>query len=109
MHRKKKLKTNGSRIVNYSISIKKVKSNYTDNYVDSLFLEITTDEGTFNYEIRSDEKFPDLDWIKSHIDVSLGKAQADFLNVEISEYADRGYLFFVVQDIGQHQYSGLRI
>ena len=109
MPRKKKLKTNGSSILSFSIKVSSVKSKHVDTMINIVDLQITTNDGDFSYEICSDTRAPDLNQIKSHIEESLLKAKSDFLNVEISEYPERNYLFFNVQKIGQQQYTGLRV
>lgn len=109
MPRKKKLKTNGNSILNFSVDLKNVKSNYDGSMIEVLDLRVTTNDGDFVYEICSDTRAPDLVQIKNHIETSLKRAKTNFLNVEISEYKERNYLFFIVQKIGQQQYTGRRI
>ena len=108
MPRKKKLKTNGSSILGFSANILSIKSPHADTMIDIVELKISTNDGNYSYEICADTRAPDLNQIKKHVEESLLKAKSDFLNVEISEYPERNYLFFDVQSIGQQQYTGLR-
>lgn len=104
-----KLKTKGSQIKNFSVDIISVESLHKKGYFfDVINLKIDTDK-SFEYRIQSDDRFPDLQQIKQHIETSLQNAKTDFLNVEISEYKERYYLFFDVQSIGQNQYTGARL
>ncbi|MFY9260127.1 MAG: hypothetical protein WAO71_06395 [Gallionella sp.] len=109
MPRKKQLKAKGSEILSFSVEVSSVKSQHSDAMIDIVDLKIQTNEGEFCYQINSDDRAPDLLKIRHHIDGSLQKAKSDYLKVEISEYTDRFYLFFNVQDIGQQQYTGRRI
>lgn len=110
MPRKKQLKTRGSLISAFNVQIKQVESSFTDSMIDIVDLEVTTSDGvSYKYDIRQDEREPDLVNIKKHIEDCLQKARQEFLNVEISEYKERSYLFFKVQSIGQAQYTGFRI
>ena len=105
-----KLKTNGNKITSFSVNIMNVESGHEKGYFfDIIILEIITDKGVFKYKIHSDDRFPDLLQIKTHIDTSLQQAIQNYYNVEISEYTERDYLFFDVQSIGQNQYTGRRI
>ena len=109
MPRRKKLKTNGSSILSFSVNVETVKSNTMDTMIEIIILKITTNDGEFSYEICKDTRAPNLEQAKSHIEASLKKAKTDLLNIEISEYTERDYLFFEVQKIGQEQYTGRRI
>jgi len=104
-----KLKTRGSQIKNFSVDIISVESLHKKGYFfDVINLKIDTDKN-FEYRIQSDDRFSDLQQIKQHIETSLQKAKTNFLNVEITEYKERDYLFFDVQSIGQNQYTGARL
>lgn len=109
MPKKKKLKTNGSSIESFEVSVSKIKSNHSDTKIDAVLLRVSTVDGEYIYQIHSDIRTPDLSQIKNHIENSLQRAKEEFLNVEISEYFERDYLFFNVQSIGQQQYTGRRI
>lgn len=104
-----KLKTKGSQIKNFNVNIISIESLHEKEYFfDVINLKIDTDK-SFEYRIYNDDRFPDLQQIKQHIETSLQKAKTNFLNVEISEYKERDYLFFDVQSIGQNQYTGVRL
>jgi hypothetical protein len=110
MPRRKKLKVKGSAILDFSADIKSVKSKHVhDAMVEILDVRVHTSDGEFAYEIYSDDRAPDLGAIKNHIESSIAEAKKNFLTVEVSEYAERDYLFFDVQSIGQKQYSGHRV
>jgi len=109
MPRKKQLKVSGSLIANFSVDVKKVKSENSDGLIDVIHLEIYADGDVYKYDIRKDDRAPDINKTRDYIEASLEKAKEDFLKVEISEFADRFYLFFKVQGIGQTQYTGYRI
>jgi hypothetical protein len=109
MPRKKKLKTNGNSIVSFEVAERKIKSNHSDTNIDVVLLRVSTGDGEFSYQIHRDTRAPDLSQIKNHVESSLQRAKEEFLNVEISEYSERDYLFFDVQSIGRQQYTGRRV
>ncbi|MDP3877097.1 MAG: hypothetical protein Q8Q50_08955 [Methylobacter sp.] len=109
MPRKKKLKTNGNSIQSFEVAESKIKSNHSDANIDVVLLRVSTSDGEYSYQIHRDARAPDLSQIKTHIENSLQRAKEEFLNVEISEYSERDYLFFKVQSIGQQQYTGRRV
>jgi len=109
MPRKKQLKVSGHSITHFKVEVKSVKSEHTDDLIDVIHLEIHTDEDIYKYDIRTDERSPDINATKCYIEDSLEKAKRDFLKVEISEYTERFYLFFNVQSIGQTRYTGHRV
>lgn len=109
MPRKKKLKTNGNSIESYEVVGSKVKSSHSDADIDVVLLRVSTSDGEFRYQICRDTRAPDINQIKTHIESSLQRAKEEFLNVEISEYSERDYLFFEVQSIGTEQYTGRRV
>lgn len=100
MPRKKQLKVSGSDILDFSVQIK------SEHEVD---LKITTNDDVYIYDIRKDTREPDINKIKDHIENSLSEVKNDFLRVEISEYPERSYLFFIVQGKNQVQYTGYRL
>lgn len=104
---RKKLKTNGHNITHYQVSIVPytVESGATYN---KLSLEVVSDSIQYTYDIHQDTRHPDLLVIKSHLESSLAKAVDEKLNVEVSEYKERDYLFVEFQSIGQQQYTGRR-
>lgn len=108
MPKKKQLKVSGSEITGFNVKVKKIKSEHADALIDVLLLEIHADGDVYKYGIRKDDRAPDLTSAMNYIEASLEKAKEDFLKVEISEYAERSYLFFKVQGIGQTQYTGNR-
>jgi len=109
MPKKKKLKVNGSSITVFSVQVKTVKSAHDGSPIEIVDLQISTDDAVYSYDIRKDERAPDVHATRDYIEDSLNKAKKDFLNVEISEYTERSYLFFDVQKIGQVQYTGYRL
>lgn len=109
MPRKKKLKTNGNLIKRFQVAENKIKSNHSGADIDVVLLQVSTGDGEYSYQIHRDTRAPDLSQIKKHIESSLQRAKEEFLNVEISEYSERDYLFFYIQSIGQQQYTGRRV
>lgn len=109
MARKKQLKISGRSIVSFTVQVKNIKSNHADTYIDVIDLEIRTNEDEYKYDIRVDERAPDIHETRDYIEASLNKAKEDCLRIEISEYTERNYLFFKVQSIGQTQYTGYRV
>ena len=109
MPRRKQLKTNGRSILSYSVNIENIKSKHANVMIDIIALNVNTNDGEFSYSIHSDTRAPDLAQIKAHIEKSIQTAMTDSLNVEISEYSERDYLFFNVQKANNEQYSGQRV
>ena len=109
MPRKKQLKTNGSLINSHQVVIGKIKSEHLNSEIEVVLLNIITNDGEYKYRINKDERAPDLNQIRDHIDTSLTRAKKEYLKVDISEYHERYYLFFEIQSIGRQQYSGSRI
>ncbi|TWI72981.1 hypothetical protein LZ24_01392 [Desulfobotulus alkaliphilus] len=109
MPRKKQLKVSGSLITSFSVEVKKVKSDHSDSLIDVIHLDIHADGDVYKYDIRKDERAPDINETRDQIEASLEKARNDFLKVEISEYTERFYLFFKVQGVCNAQYTGYRI
>lgn len=109
MPRKKQLKVNGSEITGFSVQVKQVKSEHADVFINIVDLQISTDDAVYKYDIRKDDRAPDVNATKNYINTTLSKAKKDSLNVGISEYTDRSYLFFDVQKVGQVQYTGYRV
>ncbi|HCH3852793.1 hypothetical protein [Vibrio parahaemolyticus] len=109
MARKKQLKVNGSLIDAFSVGLVKVKHSFLDEMVDRISVKIEAEGQLYEYEISSDTRHPDFHRIQEHICSSIEAAKAGYLNVEVSEYTERNYLFFNVQKIGQEQYTGIRI
>jgi len=109
MPRRKKLNTNGSTILSFSVNVENVQSKHVDTKLKIIALRIGTNDGEFIYKIHSDTRVQNLTKAKEHIKSSIQKAKTDFLNIEISEYIERNYLFFEVQNIGGQQYSGFRV
>ncbi|MCK2087373.1 hypothetical protein MXC99_04170 [Thauera aromatica] len=109
MPKKKMLKTNGNSIQSFKVSESKIKSTHSDANIDVILLHVSINDDEYSYQIRRDTRAPDLNQIKTHIESSLQRAKEEFLDIEISEYSERNYLFFIVQSIGQQQYTGRRI
>lgn len=109
MPRKKKLKTNGNLIESFVVAEGKIKSKHSGTDIDVVLLRVSTGDDEYSYQVHLDTRAPDLSQIKNHIESSLQRAKEEFLNVEISEYPERDYLFFDVQSIRQQQYTGRRV
>lgn len=109
MPRKKQLNLSASSITNFRVEIKRIKSAHKEIFIDVIHLEIHTDADVYRYEIRTDERAPDINSTRDYIEESLGRAKEEFLKVRIAEYEDRLYLFLDVQSIGQTQYTGHRV
>lgn len=109
MPRKKQLNVNGHSIAHFSVEVKSVKSEHTDDFIEVINLEIHVDEDIYRYDIRKDERAPDIHATRDYLEASLERAKRDFLKVEISEYTERFCLFFIVKDIGRTQYTGYRL
>lgn len=109
MPRKKHIKVSGSSIVDFSVQVKQMKSEDSDILIDIVDLEISTNDDVYRYDIRKDNRAPDIYKTRDYIEDCLKKAQRDLLKVRISEYKERMYLFFNVQNIGEAQYSGWRV
>ncbi|MDR5660682.1 MULTISPECIES: hypothetical protein [Burkholderia cepacia complex] len=109
MARKKKLKINGSKIVKFDVSIKSERNNIDNSLVDFIFLRVEADDDIYKYQIGRDATHRDLNFTKNHIESSLGKAISEYLNVEISEDAERNRLSYEVQDFKINIYPGRRL
>jgi hypothetical protein len=75
---------------------------------EKLSLEVVAESIRYVYDIHQDTRHPCLAIIKGHLETSLAKAVTDKLNVEVSEYEERNYLFIKFQSIDQGQYTGRR-
>ena len=108
---RKKLKTNGSNITSFHTEIVTRPHKFMDNVsYNAVLLKVTTSDGnTFTYEITKDDRQPDLNVTQEYLNKTLSQAQRDFLNVEMTEYTERNYLFYKVQNHEQIQYSGERV
>ncbi|HGS4438292.1 TPA: hypothetical protein ACMD15_003629 [Vibrio cholerae] len=108
---RKKLKTNGSNLTSFSTEIVTRPHKFMDNVsYKAVLLTVTTSDGnTFTYEISADNRQPDLNVTKEYLNKTLSQAKRDSLNVEMTEYTERYYLFYEVQKYEQIQYSGERV
>jgi hypothetical protein len=104
---KKKLKTNGHKISSYKIDVVPFTVESGNSY-EKLSLTVVVDEVQYSYDIHCDTRHPDLAAIKSHLELSFAQAISEYLNVEVSEYKERDYLFIEFQKIGREQYTGRR-
>lgn len=109
MSRRKKLKINGSKIVDFDVSIKSEKSDFDNSLVDFVFLRVETDDDIFKYQIGRDATNPDLNFTKNHIETSLAAARNEYSNVEITEDSERNRLFYEVQGLRINTYPGRRL
>ncbi|MFC4621783.1 hypothetical protein ACFO3A_06090 [Comamonas nitrativorans] len=101
----KKLKANGSRISSYQVSVIPYTVESGETY-QKISLVVVAESIKYTYDIHQDTRHPDIQNIKKHLETSLAKAVEEYLNVEISEYTERFYLFVDFQGIGQEQYTG---
>jgi hypothetical protein len=104
---RKKLKTNGHNIARYQVSVVPYTVESGEAY-NKLSFEVDSDSIHYAYDIYQDTRHPDLLTIKNYLESSLAKAVDEKLNVEVSEYKERSYLFVEFQSIGQQQYTGRR-
>ena len=109
MKPRKHLKVNGSEIVEFDVAVMPATSPYDGSPIEVVDLKVQVNEGCYRYSIQSDTRAPDRNELVKFIDTSLKKAMEDFLNVEISEYKERIYLFYKVQTFEQRQFTGKRI
>lgn len=103
----KQLKENGYKISAFQALMVPFNVESGETY-EKISLDITVDSIVYSYEIHRDDRHPDINRIKYHLESSLTKAQSEMLNVTIREYKERDYLFVDFQDIGQQQYTGRR-
>ena len=104
---RKKLKTNGHNISHYQVSVISYRVESGETY-HNLSLAVVADSIQYAYDIHRDTRHPDLTMIKQYLEYSLAKAVDEKLNVEVTEYKERDYLFVEFQSIGQQQYTGRR-
>ena len=104
---RKKLKTNGSRISSYQVTIVPYTVETGEIY-QKISLWVISESVKYAYDINKDVRHPDLQFVKKYLDSSFLKAINENLNVKISEYPERFYLFVEFQSIGQQQYTGRR-
>ena len=104
---RKKLKTNGHNISHYQVNLVHYTVESSATY-KKLSLEVAADSIKYTYDIHQDTRHPDIVMIKKHLESSLAKALDEKLNVEVSDYKERNYLFVEFQSIGQQQYTGRR-
>lgn len=109
MARKKKLKINGSKIVDFDVSIKRQKSEIDNSFVEFIFLRVETNDDLFKYQIGSNATHPDLNFTKNHIETSLTAAMSEYSNVEITEDSQMNRLHYEVQGLPINTYPGRRI
>lgn len=109
MARKKKLNINGSKIIDFDISIKSQKSKFDNSFVDFIFLRVKTSDDVFNYQIGRDTSNPDLNFTENHIRTSLTAARSEYSNVEITEDSEMNRLFYEVQGLPIKTYPGSRV
>jgi hypothetical protein len=109
MAKKKKLKINGSKIVNFDVSIRKQKDQINNSMVDFIFLTVETNDDVFKYRIGRDATNPDLNFTENHIKTSLIAARSDYSNVEITEDSEMNRLFYEVQGLRINTYPGRRL
>ncbi len=103
----KKLKTNGSRISSYQVSVTPYPAESGETY-NKISLVVVAESIKYTYDIHQDTCYPDIQTIKQHLETSLAKAVEEYLKVEISEYTERFYLIVEFQSIGRKQYTGRR-
>ena len=105
----KKLKTNGRLIKEYQVLIEEFTYDQENEKYQRIALSIKAESLIYNYKIYKDEREPDLLFTKSNLENNIKRTITEYLNIEISEYKERRYLFVNFQDIGQTQYTGDRV
>jgi hypothetical protein len=73
MPRKKQLKVNGSAITEFSVKVETVESTYDGSPIDIVDLRIFTGDDVYRYDIRKDERAPDVNATRDYIEDSLKK------------------------------------
>ncbi|MBJ8476472.1 hypothetical protein [Acinetobacter bereziniae] len=109
MGRKKQLNVTGSHITGYDINVKDFNENGIQ--LQRLYLNIKVDENElYSYEICEDTRFT-IKYLEDKISEELDYAIENFNRVEISERAERNYLYFEVhhKEFRQMQVTGKRI
>lgn len=105
----KKLKSNGKSIDEYQVTIEKFTDSQKNEEHERIALSIKAEGFYYNYKIYKDTREPDILFIINTLENNIKRAITEYLNIEISEYTDRQYLFIKFQDIGQTQYTGNRV
>lgn len=106
---RRQLNVSGSKITKIQASIQSKLNVDRKVQVDYVKLDIEAEGDVWEYDIRSDDRAPDLNQIVSELTNALTQAQTDFSKVEIKEYKERFYLFVDVQDHLDKQYTGEKI
>ncbi len=89
------LNVNGSEILTYKLDIV-VRSQNNHDYED-LFVEIITREQgkkhSYKYKMHSDERVPNVEWLKQELETMLETANAEKSFFKIEEDSEKRYLF----------------
>lgn len=97
----KNLKTRGSQIK--SSKVEMTTEIFNGNNIDVVHLTVETDR-VYKFRVCSDERHPDLEKTKIKLDKELKDNIGNFNNFEVSNYAERNYLF-----INGSQYTGKQL
>ena len=97
----KQLNTNGSQISDF-------QCNHTQDNSIQLSISVVNDHRSYEYQISGDTRAP-LAYLLDEIPSRLDTAIQNCLNVKISEYDERFYLFLDVQKHDILQVTGRRI
>lgn len=97
----KNLKTRCSAIKKSEVkkSIKKLN----DYEFEVIHLMVETDI-IYKFEISSDERHPNIDLIKTHLDELLKDCTENYKSLSVEKYKERNYLF-----INKNQYTGIQL
>lgn len=96
----------------FSSSIKDNGKGFDNLFVLVELLNQSGNPVTREYRIWSDVRFPDLNQLAGLLSHGFNKAKADSLSVEISEFAERMYLFLTLPEVNngdQIQVSAVRL
>jgi len=96
------------KVNNYSIAVKDNGNGYLNIYLEASLLNSSSNVTQRLYRISDDVRHPDLTQIYNHLDSGFRYAMQNSLNVEISEFSERMYLFIKTPGNAQMQYSGRR-
>lgn len=105
MVRKKKFKANGG-----AMTVSTFIQMIDEQGRASLNIELIDSEGVkYFYEFCADERQGSLIQIEQRLKEDLQEAMQNFSKIEISEYAERFYLFVEIQGKPMQQYTGRRL
>ena len=106
---RRQLSVSGGKITKFNASIQNKLNADGTAHIDYVKLDIEAEDDVWEYDIRSDDRAPDLGRIVSELNNALTQAKIDFSKVEIKEYKDRFYLFVDVKGHLDRQYTGEKV